>query len=285
MRYGKFVPQREGEFNMTHEGIRQQWMYDLVDDPDLEAAEDLLAAVAPSPAYIRQYMRLAGEVPVAAEEAAENKTNAWKVLSNAVFYLALAAIVLGAVVFSGKANGGTAIFGFQYAEVLTDSMQSVIPRGSLIITKRVPSKDIGVGDVICFLRSDEESVTHQVIDIIPNFDGSGTLGFRTKGTDNLDPDPDVVAAVNVQGLVIWHGRGLGFALRYVKENIIYVFLLFVLVILISIALRVFLGERSREKRVRQSKFTMDCSHKNFKKGGKERSRKEEASCKRQTMAA
>ena len=281
-----------------------QWVRELLEDPDLDDMNALIDAAfpdsppsaagtsislgfAPAPEpqpYYREAPYLdrqpTGEFPKAGEAIRSKSGNGlWKSISNIFFYAALIAIVLGAVVLGSKSNGGTSIFGFRYAEVETPSMQSVIPRGSLVVTREIPSKEIKAGDIISFLRSDEKSVTHQVIQVLPDFDGSGTLGFQTKGTDNPDPDPDIVAAANVQGVVIWHMNGLGFTLRYVRENIMYVFLIFVLIILLSIAVRVFVGEKRKEPQVQQPKSHAGCNHitTHF--------RKDHATCKRHTPTA
>ena len=221
----------------------QSWISELMEEPDLEAAEDLLEAAVPASKHIRStdsLLPILQDVPYP-----DAGRNIWRSVSNFVFYAALLAIVVGAVIFGGKPGSRTQFFGFSYYEVLTGSMQSMIPQGSLVIAKKVPSNQIEAGDVITFLRSDEENVTHQVIEVVPNFNGNGALGFQTKGTENLEPDPDIVAATNVLGVVQLHIPGLGFTLRWVSDNMKYMFILFILFILISIALRVLLGERRR----------------------------------------
>jgi len=265
---------------MTLERISQEhyidWVTDLLDDPDLDAAEDLLEAAVPT----KKYIWSCG--PAETQALTNRGSSIWKSISNMAFYAALIAIVIGAVIFGGKSGGRTQFFGFSYFEVLTGSMESMIPRGSLVVARQVPSSQIKTGDVITFLRSDEESVTHQVIDVVPNFNDSGAPGFRTKGTDNLEPDPDIVAAANVLGVVKLHVPVLGFTLRWISENIKYVFILFILIILASIAVRVFLGERKTE-RAQQS--VEDCSH--IKLMGGKKSPSEERnnqSCKRQKAA-
>lgn len=255
----------------------EQWLQDLINDPDLEAAEDLLDAFTPTNPWAFDWEKdfqefqeeddealprplLPGrpaEAPRerivwsdsgAAAKQAKPKASAWKAVSNVMFYLALAAVVFSAVLFRSK-SAGTQIFGHAYYEVLSGSMQSMIPKGSLVIISQVPAGEIREGSVITFQRGDGETVTHQVIEVLPDFDGEGTLGFRTKGTDNPAPDPDIAAASSVLGVVKTHVKGLGYTLHLLTGNFKCMVILFVLVILLSIALRVFLGERgaAREK--------------------------------------
>ena len=267
----------------------EKWMQELLSSPDLEGAEELLDTL-PLPAFMpparhREDKRDTFELslPPEATQAAEppeQKNSLWKSISNIIFYAALVAIVLGAVILSNKNGGGSIFSSFRYFEVLSRSMQSEIPQGSLVFTQKVPSNEIKAGDVITFLRSDEQYVTHEVIAVMPDFDGRGSLGFQTKGTDNIDPDPDIVGANNVAGVVKLHISGLGFTLSYIKDNIKYVFLGFILVILLSIAIRVFLGERKKERaQERAQQSEKDCGH------ILNRRRKEQQLCKRQTASS
>jgi len=220
----------------------QRLISELMKEPDLEAAEDLLEAAVPAGKHIRPIAPAQLALRSNPHPAAPGR-NIWKSVSNVVFYAALIAIVICAAIFGGKPGSRTQFFGFSYYEVLTGSMESMIPQGSLVIAKKVPSSQIKAGDVITFLRSDGENITHEVIEVVPNFNGNGALGFQTKGSENLAPDPDIVAAANVLGVVRLHIPGLGFTLRWISDNMRYVFILFILFILISIALRVLLGER------------------------------------------
>jgi len=248
-------------------GEVERWVQELIDDPELEAAEDLLeTVVCENPWGVggenadRQDRYLwsssSKEPPHQSAEATkgagqENRSkpgsDVWKWVSNFVFYGALIMIVLGTVIFSSKSSGRTPFFGLSFFEVVSGSMERVIPQGSLVITTHVPAADIRVGDIITFLRSDEERVTHQVIQVIPDFNGNGATGFQTKGTENPTPDEEIVGAGNVVGVVKAHVNGLGFTLGYIADNIKYVFLLFILILLASIAVRVFLCERTKEK--------------------------------------
>jgi len=257
----------------------ERWIQELLHSPNLDDAADLLDEL-PLPNFPMPVILPSQKAPQMTLE--KQKSSLWKSISNIVFYAALIAIVVGAVVFGSKNNGSSRFFGFQYFEVLSGSMQSMIPQGSLVITKQIPSGEIRAGDVITFLRSDEETVTHQVIEVIADYNGAGTRGFRTKGTDNPDPDPDIVDARNVIGVMQTHIAGLGFTLRYISENLKYVFLGFVLVILISIAVRVLLGD-GKKPRVRQPEE--GCGHIT---SGRKKSRlteRTEPLCKRQTRAA
>ena len=94
---------------------------------------------------------------------------------------------------SAQSNYGVQRFGnYQVLVVVTDSMEPSIKVGEGIFVKRVPLDDIEAstsveskdGDVLTFYRPyDNVIVTHRVIEILPQSDGS--IDFKTLG-DNLN---------------------------------------------------------------------------------------------------
>jgi signal peptidase len=124
--------------------------------------------------------------------------------------------VVGAFLFSSGEKG--TIFGYTYMNVLTPSMQSVLPQGSLVIVKEVDPESIAVGNDITFTKSDQTSVTHRVVNIIEDYEETGARGFETKGVNNDDPDFEIVLAANVVGVVKMHFPGIGSMLMWIREN-------------------------------------------------------------------
>ncbi|MBR6579128.1 MAG: signal peptidase I [Clostridia bacterium] len=92
--------------------------------------------------------------------------------------------------------------------VLTESMAPDIMSGDLIICKTVDTNEIEKGDVISFFDpagNGTAVVTHKVIDIIINDDGSRS--FKTKGINNNIEDSTPVPA----GMVVAEYTGIRFA--------------------------------------------------------------------------
>jgi signal peptidase I len=175
-------------------------------------------------------------------------------ISNFLFYAAIALCIFVALTINSGNGGVKSILGYSYMNVLTPSMESVIPPGSLVITKtEVDPDSIQVGDDVTFLREDNRSVTHRVVGIIEGYGGDGTRGFQTKGVDNPDPDPDIVAAKNIIGLVKLSIPGLGNALSVVSENLGITFAILGFVLVFSVALRAFLVENKKERSVRENR--------------------------------
>lgn len=133
------------------------------------------------------------------------------------FYLALVMLIVGAVLLRSAQSGApVSVAGYCGMVVLSGSMQDVIPKDSFIITHQVDASSLQVGDDITFMASADTCVTHRIIEI--NRQSDGTLSFRTKGTNNQSPDSDPVPAANVVGKVVYHSLRLGQAAQWIRKN-------------------------------------------------------------------
>jgi len=124
-------------------------------------------------------------------------------------------------------------------------MQSEIPEGSLVVTKKFDPRRIIIGDTITYRKKDGSTVTHKVENIIEN---GGTRQFQTKGTENPVADPKLVDSENIVGLVIYHAAGLGSLLAALKG----VSLLLSLALIILAGWLYIRGQRTKLSRARKS---------------------------------
>lgn len=85
--------------------------------------------------------------------------------------------------------------------MMTDSMGSTIPRGSVVFSYDVPVDELEIGDVITYINSQGISVTHQIVNEIYDYNESGSRAFYTKGTENDTVDEDVVTYDMIKGKV------------------------------------------------------------------------------------
>ena len=73
------------------------------------------------------------------------------------------------------------------------SMSGTFERGALVFERKVPVADLEVGDVITYLPPADsgiaELVTHRIVSIEANPDGSDAPVFRTQGDANAAADP------------------------------------------------------------------------------------------------
>ena len=132
--------------------------------------------------------------------------------------------------------------------VLTDSMYPDIKSGDLIFCRTADAETVEVGDVISFFdptSSGNAVVTHEVIEIIPNEDG--TLSYRTKGINNNIEDRELVPEDNLigryLGLRIPWGGSIALFMQTTYGLIVFVFLPFVLLVVFDLIRR-----RRNEKR-------------------------------------
>ena len=104
-------------------------------------------------------------------------------------------------------------------------MQPEIPKGSLILVHHTDPLALENGDNITFMRNWRTAITHKIVDIHENYQGSGSRGFQTQGTNNTNPDREVVLEENVVGkvkLVIPH---VGTVLSRLGDNIYIIYII------------------------------------------------------------
>lgn len=109
-----------------------------------------------------------------------------------------------------------AVFASSLAAVYSGSMAPEMPVGALAVVEPVDPADLETGDIVAFNPPWDDPdviVSHRVIEVL---DGE-TLGFRTKGDANEDPDFDIVPAANILGGVRLIIPNLGYALAYVAQ--------------------------------------------------------------------
>ena len=151
-------------------------------------------------------------------EQKNSRKKTWNIISNILFFAVLAAIAVGAFFISQ--GDKIPVMGYSLLNVLTWSMEPEIPQGSLVIIRKTDPNEIKISDDITFMVDEHTSVTHRVIGIIEEYNGTGARGFETQGINNDTPDFDIVIAENVAGVVRACVPRLGSWLAWLRENII-----------------------------------------------------------------
>jgi len=101
-------------------------------------------------------------------------------------------VALGFALAIGLAFAPT-LFGREVMVVTTGSMEPWAPVGSIVITRMVDARTVGVGDVITFREQGAMPTTHRIIEVVERDASSST--FLTKGDANEDADPAPVRIV------------------------------------------------------------------------------------------
>jgi signal peptidase I len=127
---------------------------------------------------------------------------------------------LAAVVVVSALLVGSSLAGYRHYVVTGGSMQTSIPRGSLVFDRTVPTADLRVGDVITYAPPPEAHVqgllTHRIIRAGRLKHGKRVL--RTKGDANPTPDPwRFVLDRTTQARVEFHVPVAGYALATLSE--------------------------------------------------------------------
>lgn len=147
------------------------------------------------------------------------KSKTASVLGNVAFYAVLVLLVVGAFLFKSHSSGAPFTFaGHAAFTVLTSSMEDTYPKGSLVVTKAVDANGLQIGDDITFMISESSSVTHRIVGIIEDYQGTGQRAFETQGTMNENPDKEPAIAANVVGKVIFCSVVLGQAAAFITKN-------------------------------------------------------------------
>jgi len=150
---------------------------------------------------------------------------------NLWFYAIIAVIALVALQMTDASGGAPRkILGYSGMTVLTQSMQSEIPKGSFILVRNVNPGTLQIGDDITYMRSERTTITHRIVDIMEDYAETGKRGFITQGVDNSAPDANVVIADNVVGKVVFHNYDLGLVLEFIRENLLLTALLCVMIV-------------------------------------------------------
>ncbi|MCL2488453.1 MAG: signal peptidase I [Oscillospiraceae bacterium] len=165
-------------------------------------------------------------------------------IKDSIFYACLLMMVLLAFFYSGTGQNGKQFGPFAYNSVLTTSMQSVYPQGSLITSWAIaPDEKLTAGlengtDIVFTKSADGEVVVHRIIAIMEDYEDSGQRAFRTQGVDNPSPDQWVVYEGNVVGRVTWHIPYLGAVMEFIAQNVLWVVLILVILFTIAAMLKI-----------------------------------------------
>lgn len=107
------------------------------------------------------------------------------------------------------------------SRVLTGSMKPLLPVGTVVVTRPIPSSQVKVGDVIMFMPPkewagpDAKPVIHRVAEITHTEDGA--TGIKTKGDNNTAVDPWTLNANGIQAYKLaWHSYLLGRLFDFAK---------------------------------------------------------------------
>ena len=125
---------------------------------------------------------------------------------------------------------------YSFFTVLTGSMQNEIPKGSLILVDKTELQELATGDNITFMRDRRNAVTHKIVEIFDDYLESGSRGFQTKGTNNTNPDREIVIEENIIGKVVFVIPRVGTALSWLGDNIHIILIMLGVLVVITLTM-------------------------------------------------
>ena len=186
---------------------------------------------------------------------ASKRKRVFSTISDMVFYSVMVVIVIVAF-FTTRGDGQFLPGNYRMYNVMTSSMISVYPPGSMLIIKEVDPNELVVGNDITFYRDATTTITHRIEGILENHNDSGHRSFITKGVDNNSQDRDSVPAASVVGKVVFFMPGLGAFFQRMQSNQHLIIIFFVVGVAFSLFLNMTLGETLRERKIRKARAVL-----------------------------
>ena len=182
------------------------------------------------------------------ETEAAKKPRKGATTKSAVFYLSLVMLVLLSFFYSGNKSPAKRIGPFAYNTVLTPSMRSVYPPGSLIFSWALkPGEPVKAGlvagtDIVYTKDESGMLVVHRIIEVIENYEDIGIRAFRTQGVNNPSPDPWLAFEENVVGRVMGHVPYAGDVLAVIAENVLWIVGIIAVLVAVITLLKIVFGK-------------------------------------------
>jgi len=146
------------------------------------------------------------------------------IVANITFYILLIVAVTGFILVGdgGAARVPTEFAGFSVMTVLTSSMEGnnrdSIQQGSLVILRHRDPSDLEVGMVVTYVRDRGTTLTHRIVSIIEDHNGTGERAFRLQGDANVTIDRYVVPADQMLGNIVFSSRSLGVLISFIHHS-------------------------------------------------------------------
>ena len=137
-----------------------------------------------------------------------NFKKALKIVSNA--------LVILVIVFAFLLHG-VQLFGLKPYSVLSGSMESVYPTGSLIYVAKTDPAAFETNDIITFKMPSGTVATHRIVELVPDEIDPDIIRFRTKGDENNIVDGTLVDFGSVIGKPVFSIPFLGYLATYMMH--------------------------------------------------------------------
>lgn len=127
---------------------------------------------------------------------------------NPLGWIATSVLSIGIIWFA------VGVFPVRPMVIATGSMEPQIYAGDMVLVKRIPSKELKVGDIIQY-KSGNIYIFHRIIETVEE---KQELKYRTKGDNNSISDHELVTAENIRGKVVYTVPKIGWPVILLKQN-------------------------------------------------------------------
>lgn len=175
-----------------------------------------------------------------------SKKSPIRIAGSILFYGILILALVSAFLFAFSTDEKKSIFGYRFYEVLSGSMRPTIDVGELVIIKMSDPGTVEVGDVVTKSINEDGSLTltHRVIEKYDDAETGKTM-LITQGDNNMSAD-EPIPADEVIGIMETHIPVLGYVVGFLKENVIFVVVLLIAVMILIAALRIIFGKKPQK---------------------------------------
>lgn len=144
------------------------------------------------------------EARVQAINGKHPKKPIWKKVKSCIFLIVclILSLILVNILLVKESGRTPELFGFRLYRIETGSMDPTLPVGSIIFSGN-PGDASGLqkDQIITFVRPDGKTITHRIIEVVMNEDG--TVKYRTKGDNPVNsPDEDEVTPDMIEAVFI-----------------------------------------------------------------------------------
>jgi signal peptidase len=113
---------------------------------------------------------------------------------------------------------------YSVMNIISESMEPNIEKGTYVLIKRVPAEEVKEGDVICFYSSDPSIYgrpnTHRVVE--EPYTEDGKLCFTTQGDNNPIPDKEPARGERLIGVWVKNLDGFTVFLNFIIDNFMWI---------------------------------------------------------------
>jgi len=186
----------------------------------------------------------------------EKRNRTAGVLFSVLFYLLLAAMIVGSTMFAFSNNESKSIFGYRFYTVLSDSMRTELAKGDMLIVKLSDPDDIKIGDVVTFNPGNikDAYLTHRVVGFTDNRSGVPGNYIITRGDANNTDDPPTLIE-HVIGKKVFRIPFVGSVIRFIQENFIPMLIVIVGLFLLAMILKSYFGKTNPAIATEENKDT------------------------------